>query len=594
MQQVSQAWKDNQQQIIVGEGYVEVSLNIADPESVADASSEDNGEIYISDSSTIVSEIDKDVIPYITTEQNIWVLDGNMIPISTTETGDIGYVGDILSEDDNRFTDKIPTITINFTEAHTKLVPGVTVVWGSAYEEFATDFTITVYNGDTQVLQKAVTGNRNVSSVVEMELTGYDRIVIQINRWCLPLHRPRIKEIFVGIEKVYTRDELFSYSHTQNADPITASLPKMEISFSIDNRANEYNPHNPVGLTKYLMERQEVYSRYGFKLPDGTVEWINGGTFYLSEWDSDQNGISASFKARDLLEYMNGTYYKGMYAPTGASLYNLATDIIGQANLPYNSDGSVKWQIDDSLKSIYTVAPLPIDTLANCLQLIANAAGCALYQDRMGILHISPMEFPDTDYVISDSNSYSKAELTLSKPIKEIDVEVYSYFTGESVELYKGVMQLSGTTEMVITYSENALDAEATVTGGTLVSAQYYTGACVLKIAAEGEASVTVTGTALKDSTADVVLPVGDEGDTLTLSNPLITSRTMASQLGTAAKWHYQNRRTLKSSWRADPRVDVLDKVTNSNEFGSNSVVLTSVDFRYNGAFRGNAEGRVM
>lgn len=594
MQQVSQAWKDNQQQIIVGEGYVEVSLNIADPESVADASSADNGGIYISDSSTIVSEIDKDVIPYLTAEQNIWILDGNMTPIPTSETGDIGYIGDVLSGEDNDFGDAIPTITISFTKTHTNLVPGITIRWGTAYGEFATDFTVTVYNGSSQVLQKEVTNNRSAVSIVEMELSGYDKIVIRINRWCLPLHRPRIEEIFIGIEKVYGRSELFSYAHTQNADPITASLPKMEISFSIDNRTNEYNPHNPVGLTKYLMERQEVYSRYGFKLSDGSVEWIKGGTFYLSEWDSDQNGISASFKARDLLEYMNGTYYKGMYTPTGVSLYSLATEIIDQADLPHNADGSVKWQIDDGLKSIYTVAPLPIDTLANCLQLIANAAGCALYQDRTGTLHISSMEYPDTDYVISDANSYSKAELTLSKPLKEIDVEVYSYFSGENVELYKGVMQLSGTTEMVITYSENALNAEATVTGGTLVSAQYYTGACVLKITAEGEVSVTVTGTALKDSKMAVIIANENDGDTLTLSNPLVTSRSMATQLGTVAKSHYKNRRTLKSSWRADPRVDALDKVTNSNEFGDNSVLLTSVDFQYNGAFRGSAEGQVM
>ena len=43
MQNVSQKWKDNQEQYLVGESYVEVILNVGDPESQEDASVSDNG-----------------------------------------------------------------------------------------------------------------------------------------------------------------------------------------------------------------------------------------------------------------------------------------------------------------------------------------------------------------------------------------------------------------------------------------------------------------------------------------------------------------------------------------------------------------------
>lgn len=98
-----------------------------------------------------------------------------------------------------------------------------------------------------------------------------------------------------------------NYSHTIEVDPVSAALPTIEIEFSISNLNGQYNPDNPQGAEKYLMERQEITARYGY-LIDGAIEWIPAGTFYMSEWDTPQNGITASFKARDMQELMTDTY----------------------------------------------------------------------------------------------------------------------------------------------------------------------------------------------------------------------------------------------------------------------------------------------
>jgi hypothetical protein len=42
----------------MSQSFVEVSLDIADPDALADASSRDNGAVYISDTSQAVSEVD--------------------------------------------------------------------------------------------------------------------------------------------------------------------------------------------------------------------------------------------------------------------------------------------------------------------------------------------------------------------------------------------------------------------------------------------------------------------------------------------------------------------------------------------------------
>lgn len=531
MQTVSDNWKNIHKRPLLSESFVEVSLDIADPDALADASSQDNGAIYISNSTQLTDGVDDSPTPYCTLEQNLWCLDGNRKAIPESEYGDNCYVSDALSDDTCIFSSKLPMITINFSKVFNKLIPGVTITWSKTYGEFADTFSVIAYNGDTKIAEKEVVGNRSVKSLILTEIIGYNRIVIVIKKWCLPNHRARVEEILVGLNKVYGRGELFNYSHKQTVDPISTSLPKVEIEFSIDNVGGEYNPYNTDGLAKYLMERQEIKSRYGLKMDDGSIEWIDGGTFYLSEWYAKQNGMTADFKARDLLEFMSATYYDTISQITERSLYNLALSVLQSADLPLNSDGTVKWVIDESLKSMYTSAPLPVDTRANCLQLIANAGECVIYQDRKGTLHIEPLKFDETDYKITKSNSYARSEITLSKPLKQVNVKVYSYSIGD-----KG----------------------------------------------------------FDSATNEVVTNVGTMGETITIDNPLITSTARASSLGTWLATHLGHRMTLDSSWRADVSLDALDIVTNENDYNTNKVRMTEVEFKYNGAFRGSGKGKVI
>lgn len=535
MQTVSENWKNAHKQTLLNESFVEVSVDIADPDALADVSSRDdgavdNGAVYISDTLKVVSEVDKNVVPYCTLEQNLWLLDGGRKALPESDYGESAYVGDVLCDDVCVFSSKTPIITINFSKVFESPVPGITITWSAAYGEFADSFVVTAYNGNTIVAQKEVIGNRSVKSLVLVDIVNYDRIVIQITKWCLPYHRARVEEIFVGMNKVYSKTELFNYSHSQSVDPLSTALPKNEIKFSIDNVDGDYNPYNEEGMAKYLMARQEVKTRYGLKMNDGTVEWIKGGTFYLSEWYAKQNGMSADFTARDLLEFMSAIY-EDNHDLSSRTLYDLAEMVLNAAELPLNDDGTVKWIIDESLRSIATTAPLPRDTLANCLQLIANAGECVLYQDRDGVLHIEPLKFDVSDYTINSSNSYSKSEITLAKSIKQVKVKVYEYSIGD-----RGV----------------------------------------------------------ENTATEVTLPIGLVGEVITIDNPLVTDTYRALALGAWIGTHLGHRMTLDSSWRADVRLDALDIVRNENSYNTNNVRMTDVEFKFNGAFRGTGEGKVI
>lgn len=595
MQKVSDDWKSVQKQQLVNETYVEISFDIADPDTLADATSKDNGAIYFADTEQIVSEVDKNIEPYETLEENLWLLDGSRRSIPESDYGDNGYIGNLLSNEDGSF-DNTPIVDIDFSEIHEPIIPGITITWGIAYGEYAETFKVVAYNGSNIVAEYKVENNFSVKSVVEFDIENYDRIRIEILRWCLPYHRPRISEIFVGVNKVYEKSDITGYEHEQDIDPIGATTPVNKMAFEIDNSNNIYDPNNITGLSKYLMERQEMRVKYGLKLNDGTIEYISAGVFYLSEWEAPQNGITASFTARDLLEFMQKNYTKGLYQPNGVTLYDLAISVLTEADLPLNDDGTVKWVVSDKLKSVKTIAPLPLKPLAECLQYIAQAACCVIYCDRLGILHIEPITTDTSDYALTQFNMFSRPEISLQKPLMAVSTKIYNYVSDETgKDLFNGSVTINGTKDVVVTYSQSAINVSATATGGTLVSATYYTNACHLRVSGNGEVTISVTGDFLKTSNADFVVDAAESGETQTVDNPLITSTTVAETVSEWVKEWLSHRKIMSmEGWRADPRLDPTDIISSENKFGTDTVRMTSIKYTYAGAFKGTGKGRVV
>lgn len=512
MQTVSQAWKTEQEKkLIESECFVEIKLSVGDPAAQADASASDNGHIVISNTAQTVDGSQKSPVRYATLEKNLWALDGTFVLLpSSPPYGDNGFVGDLLSETDGTFFAP-PSVTISFSKVYQTITPGLMITWGSAYEgEYAETYRVISYNGTEQVDSYTVTENTDLVSVFSGDLQGYNKIVIEVLKWSKPYHRARISNIVVGIENIFTKKDFFDYSHSMFVDPLSASLPNAEIVFEIKNLNGEYNPENPTGAYKYLIERQKVICRYGYKL-DENVEWIRAGTFFLSEWECPQNGIKAKFKARDALEYMNDKYT----GPSSGTLTQIALSALEQAELPTMPDGSNPWYIDTSLEQITAAdSDLSGNTIAEVLQYVANAACCVFYQDREGRLRIEPLSSGETDYRIDQFNSYSNAEISLSKQLKSVNVN----------------------------------DGQSVVTNGSV-------------------------------------------GEIQNVSNPLITPER-APIVAQWVKDYLKERRTLSGSFRADPRLDPLDRVTNENQFSENVVLVTQIEYSYNGAFRGTYQAR--
>lgn len=596
MYEVSQAWKDMQASQLVGEGFVEVSFAVGDPDAQNAATASDNGHMYISDVSVITDENQRQFTRYCTLEQDLWQADGSLIlaPNSAPVSG-AGFVGNVLSGADGSFAVK-PTITITLDQVYSKLLPGISITWSKTFDEWATSFSVSVNKNGATIFAFARGNNTAPLSVITHDIPAYDQVVIKIHKWSKPLHYARVENILLGIKTTYDKGQLMAFEHERNFDPICASAPVASITFSLDNTGDEYDPNNDTGMSKYLMERQRIRARYGFKLPNGQTEWIPAGLFYLSEWNAPQNGLTASFKARDIMTLMQGTYSKGVYSPGGVTLKALAEAVLNDANLPPGTSGGTVWQLDEALSSMTTTAPLPLKTHAECLQYIAQAAGMAMWHDRSGVMHIgTPGTGVDTSYKLNDFNLFSRPEIELQTPVSTVRVHVYNYTVqADDTELYKGTLTINGTKEITVSYSQTAASATATVTGGTLVSAQYFASACMLKITASGDVNIAVTGKPLASQTANHDIYLADDGSVQEVDNPLITDDTRAEAVAQWAGAYLKARRQIKiSSWRADPRLDALDIVPVANKHSEENVRISRVKYSFKGAFRGDADGRV-
>ena len=241
-----------------------------------------------------------------------------------------------------------------------------------------------------------------------------DKILVPEGFIELSCYIPALKDTLV-----FTKSDLLSFTHQQTGSLVSGELPKNHIEFVMDNSTGRWDPGSPSGLERYLSERLRVTLRYGFDI-NGTIEWIPGGVFYLSEWRTSPNGLQARFAARDLLEYMLDKPYTGEISGT---LYEIAERAITEADIP--EDAEV--QISDLLKS-YSVGDIEYkgnESVAEILQKCANAAACAMYQNRDGVFRIDKISYEETGYQILKQWSYSYPETEFARPLKNVSVKYF-------------------------------------------------------------------------------------------------------------------------------------------------------------------------
>lgn len=409
---VSDAWKDIQQRFLLPESYIEIDCGITDDEaqSIAEASGTD--EAPFSNVSSVVDEI-SNATKYATLELNLWALDGTheILPSAGTHEN-VGYVSNIESTG---------SVTLTLPSVTDVAISGITITWSKSLGEYAKTFTVIGKNGDNVVAEVTVTDNKDSVSVVYVPLANYDSIIVQVHEWSLPNRRARIENILIGHLLKLGKGDLLGFTHEQDGDLLSGKVPKYSIEFTLDNSDGRWDPNNPTGMAQYLSERQRITVKYGLDV-NGSIEWINAGTFYLSEWYAPPNGLEARFVARDAFEFLLATDTTKMSNMSSTQYGNLAFIASWATNSLY-LDGIKVDVTDAALKGSKGREFGANGTYAEMVQKCANAACCILRYDREGVLYIEQLDNALTDYQIPLSLSYTYPEITLSKPLKQVVVD---------------------------------------------------------------------------------------------------------------------------------------------------------------------------
>lgn len=461
MQEVSNRWRELHNEPLLPENFIQITYKVTGAGINDTYETAENGAMPWSNAQDL-SESNPYCPKYATLELNQWVLDGSLksLPAKDYENG--RFVSSHLSGEDCYFATR-PVLTLNWSSQVDVTVPGVTIQWSKTYDEFPTAYYVRVYNDNNLLAEVANLDNDSALNVLLVDIEQFNRIEVEIVKWNLPHHRARIEQLFVGVINTYEKGDLISYTHENFCDILSGELPRNTITFSLDNTDNKWNPLNPQGKYKYLLEQQTMRVRYGMNV-DGTIEWIDGGVFFLNEWHTPSNGIEATFTAESMLTFMD-VPYTGSRAGT---LLQVAEEAIMQIDLP--DDAS--YYFDSSLGAVQ-VDFAEVDSeylVSEVLQMVANAGECIMYQDRSGCLRIEPANMAVSDYIISKFVSYSHPEFDISKELKVVNVNdgmavVENSPKGAVQTMDNPIVTNMAHAESVGTWAANILKNRRTVSG---------------------------------------------------------------------------------------------------------------------------------
>ena len=568
-------------------GFLKVKFNIVDPETNPDLSS--NSEEIFSDLNNIKETTIPQTKNYATLEKNFWLLNDSQ-PIYGSEELEQTYVSSYMSDKNCLFSDKA-CITLTSSVYLTTL--GLTMVFDSIDKNYAKKLKVKAYRDSTMIMDKDYTLSSYSDRLIfadNEELVRWNKIEIYFIESSLPYRRIRVNQLLFGIMETYTDENLISAESKEKTTMINSELPTHTFKFTIDNMNKLFNPDNPQGWYRYILQQQPISYEWGYQLDDGTIEWILGGKMLLTgSVEVGENQVS--FSTTSLINYLTKVYKKGVYNSSGRSLYDLAVDVLEDSNID-----SSQYNLWSGLKSIKTDAPLPKLEARQLLQIIATTGNCILFTNRENVINIQPF-----NYVLNpDGMSY---DFITSNPVVKVQSELHNtiiyinhYSKEDNVsELFKNEsLEITGTKTIEIEY-DLATDISATITGGTIVSANYYGRYAILKITNTGEDTISlkVSGKKINNSQTIDSKQFNDDGENIEYKNDLITQMVESSKetklKDFIGNW-YNNRNIYSFENRGDIVKDTREIIPIETDF-SNSLIgyLVENNINYDGAWSGNS-----
>lgn len=372
-----------------------------------------------------------------------------------------------------------------------------------------------------------------------------------------------------------------------NSDLYSQAVPNDQIEVEILDINHEYDPANPQGKFAKLTPDREFFLRLGYRLPDryGEAEWVEGNWnslgFYISDKPTYQDQKVKITLQRELLNNKNN-----VSVPIKHGIYGVGNEV-----------ASRNITIFRPTPYINTTALIDKQDYMSADMWVQNAQG--RYYRNSGnfsvVANINSLTV--RDYVINSNrildggvqldkqpmlknliikqykNVQSALRLTQSFSVTADDYEWYAPWNKYRARIYNSQeldiscieMTHTGGIDWTIIY-EDVNDS------GVLSTSIYVTASS--KVVVSG--SFNIYGT--DSSSTDIVLRVNDEGEDMTIDNPLITSNALVVSCADATKIVAAMREVYKVNMVNDIRLVNGDCVYLDTAYEKNiPVIITGI-----------------
>ena len=165
--------------------------------------------------------------------------------------------------------------------------------------DFVADFDVEFFDASNNLLHLEEVRNNNLFTY-NTPRAGINvlRFRITFYRTSMPHRFLKIIELDFGTIINYTDDELSSVITIRKADHNGKRYIYPELAVRVHNIDNEYHVLDLDSPAAYFVRRQRLESEYGLHLPDGTIEWVNNGTFFLANWKVSDSFLDLIAKGR--------------------------------------------------------------------------------------------------------------------------------------------------------------------------------------------------------------------------------------------------------------------------------------------------------
>lgn len=388
MRNVSEAYKKTMKQLIRPMTLFRGELEITDVKLKNEATVTSTAKADFSTNDVLADIHEYD---YIALEPNFMRVGSNqqIIKPETDNYLSNGYVSSEMSNSNGAFT-TYPVITMTFPKRE---------LLGLSYQfvcDYPSVISVKTYL-DNAVVQEYTSYPDSLNYTDPTKLEVCDKIVLTFKAMNAVNRRLRVARIIFGLVHKFDNSTLMKSEHISFVDPVSSSLSYKKLKIQLINFNKEFNPDNPTGIWRYFENNQPINIYYGVTVNEetGEVEWVQGDRLLLSNAPTTDSN-SVTFEANDLITTLTEKYYKGMYAPNGKTLYELAETILQAANIS-------EYALDNTLKTFKTKSPIPNLSYREILQLIANAGHCVFYCDSTGKITIESQLEPIVD--VSDNSS---------------------------------------------------------------------------------------------------------------------------------------------------------------------------------------------